>query len=115
MALLTVLKCMKRSDITVHGFRSTFKDWAREQTNFPNDVSEAALAHLIGDETGARLRARRSVREALQLMNAWSLFCAPAPVTNVVPLRGAAAERAPERRRASASTCSRRTLTDAFN
>ena len=90
MALLTVLKRMGRSDITVHGFRSTFKDWAREQTNFPNEVSEAALAHLIGDET-QRAYARGDLFEKRRtLMDAWSSHCAPIDAPNVVALRTAA-------------------------
>jgi hypothetical protein len=51
MAMLALLKRLGRRDITVHGFRSTFKDWSMEQTNFAHEVSEAALAHLIDDET----------------------------------------------------------------
>jgi len=87
MALLTVLKRMARTEITVHGFRSTFKDWAREQTNFPNEVSEAALAHLIGDET-ERAYARGDLFEKRkQLMAAWAAACAPTLGANVVKLR----------------------------
>ena len=49
-ALLALLKRMKRSDLTTHGFRSTFRDWAAEQTNFPREVAEMALSHAIGDK-----------------------------------------------------------------
>jgi len=52
-AMLNLLKRMGYNDLTVHGFRSTFKDWARETTHYPNEVSEAALAHVIGDQTEA--------------------------------------------------------------
>ena len=58
--------------ITVHGFRSCFKDWAREQTNFARSV-EAALAHTIGDKTeAAYARARRPFDKRRKLMDAWA-------------------------------------------
>jgi integrase len=47
MALLLVLRRMGRADVTPHGFRSTFRDWAAERTNFPREVVEMALAHAI--------------------------------------------------------------------
>jgi integrase len=53
MAMLGVLKRMERSDLTVHGFRSAFRDWAAEETNFPREVAEAALAHTMADKTEA--------------------------------------------------------------
>jgi integrase len=49
-ALLALLKRMNRADLTVHGFRSTFRDWAAEQTNYPREVAEMALSHAIGDK-----------------------------------------------------------------
>jgi integrase len=51
MAMLKLLARMGRDDLTVHGFRSTFRDWAAEQTNHPRDVAEMALAHVVGDKT----------------------------------------------------------------
>src|SRR5262249_52607121 len=53
MALLMLLRRMKRDDLTAHGFRSTFRTWAAERTNFPREVVEAALAHVIGDKVEA--------------------------------------------------------------
>ena len=47
---------MKRSDITVHGFRSTFRDWAAETTNFPNFVVEMALAHVVANKVEGAYR-----------------------------------------------------------
>src|SRR5207302_874206 len=52
-ALLALLKRMERTDLTAHGFRSTFRDWAAEQTNFPREVAEMALSHAIGDKVEA--------------------------------------------------------------
>jgi integrase len=56
MAMTAVLRRMGRSDITVHGFRSTFRDWAAERTNYPNHVVEMALAHAVGDKVEAAYR-----------------------------------------------------------
>jgi hypothetical protein len=56
MAMTAVLRRMGHGDITVHGFRSTFRDWAAERTNFPNEVVEMALAHAVGDKVEAAYR-----------------------------------------------------------
>ena len=56
MAMLKLLERMKRDDLTVHGFRSTFRDWAAERTDFPGEVAEAALAHIVGDKVEAAYR-----------------------------------------------------------
>ena len=75
MAMLNLLGRMGHGDVTTHGFRSSFKDWARECTNFPNEVSEAALAHVIGDET-ERAYARGDLFEKRRkLMEAWANYC----------------------------------------
>ena len=55
-ALLRLLKRMGRADVTVHGFRSTFRDWAAETTAYPNHVVEMALAHIVGDKVEAAYR-----------------------------------------------------------
>src|SRR5262249_45093826 len=54
--LLVLLKRMKRSDVTAHGFRSSFRDWAAEQTNYSREVAEMALSHAIGDKVEAAYR-----------------------------------------------------------
>lgn len=54
MAMLLVR--MERDDLTIHGFRSTFRDWVAEQTTFPREVAEIALAHTIGDKLKAAHR-----------------------------------------------------------
>lgn len=83
---------LKRLDVpfTVHGFRSSFKDWARECTSFPNDLSEAALAHVVGDKV-ERAYARGDVlQRRRELAEAWAHFCEPdARKSNVVPLQQA--------------------------
>ena len=75
MALLMLLRRMGRNDITVHGFRSTFRDWAAEQTGFPREVCEMALAHAIGDETEATYWHSDLFKKRLQLMDAWAGYC----------------------------------------
>ena len=64
MAFLMLLRRMGRDDLTAHGFRSSFRDWAAERTNFPSEVAEMALAHTVGRQGRGRLSARRPVREA---------------------------------------------------
>ena len=86
MAMSTVLSRMKRNDITVHGFRSTFRDWAAETTHFPNHVIEMALAHAIGDKVEASYRRGDLFEKRKALMDAWAAFCAK-PAGDVIPLR----------------------------
>jgi integrase len=80
-------------DVTVHGFRSTFRDWAAERTAAPNHVVEMALAHAIEDEVEAAYRRGDLLEKRRRLMQQWSDYCArPAAVTttNVVSMQGAA-------------------------
>ena len=72
MAMLQLLKRMNRADLTVHGFRSTFKDWAREVTNYPREVSEAALAHVIGNQTEAAYARGDLFAKRARLMQDWA-------------------------------------------
>ena len=78
MALLMTLKRMGRGDLTTHGFRSSFRDWVAEQTNFPGEVAAAALAHAIGDQVEAAYRRGDLFNKRRRLMAAWSDYCAPA-------------------------------------
>ena len=74
MAMLKVLRKMKVK-ATTHGFRSTFRDWAAEKTNFPREVAEAALAHTLGSKVElAYLRTTLFDRRA-KMMNLWAKFC----------------------------------------
>jgi len=92
MAMLTTLRRMKRGDLTVHGFRSTFKDWAAERTAFPNEVSEAALAHVVGDKVEAAYRRGDLFEKRRKLMNAWANYWRSGASENakVIPMRKAA-------------------------
>ena len=90
MAMTEVLRRMGRGDITVHGFRSTFRDWAAERTNFPNEVVEMALAHTIGDKTEAAYRRGDLFEKRRRLMSEWAAYCnAPAASgrDKVIPMR----------------------------
>jgi integrase len=75
MAMLAVLKRIGRSDLTAHGFRSSFRDWAAERTNFPREVAEMALAHAVGDKVEAAYRRGDLFQKRRQLMEAWARFC----------------------------------------
>jgi integrase len=87
-ALSVALHRVDRSDLTVHGFRSTFRDWAAEQTNFPREIAEKALAHRVGDETERSYQRGDLLAKRRKLIEAWARYCdSPAPVGKVVPLR----------------------------
>jgi integrase len=79
MALLAILRRMDRRNITVHGFRSTFRDWAAEQTNFPSEVAEMALAHTVSDKVEAAYRRGDMFEKRIKLMEAWAEHCKPKP------------------------------------
>ena len=64
---------------TVHGFRSTFRDWCGDQTNFPREVAEAALAHKVGDGTEQAYRRASAIEKRRRLMDAWSSYCGRKP------------------------------------
>ena len=76
MALLAVLKRMKRDDVTAHGFRSAFRDWASETTAFSGEVAEAALAHTIKNKTEAAYRRGDLFDKRVALMSAWAFYLA---------------------------------------
>lgn len=72
VAMLRLLSRMGRDDITVHGFRSTFRDWASERTSFAREVCEACLAHAIGDKVEAAYRRGDLFEKRRRLMQAWA-------------------------------------------
>jgi len=93
MSLTAVLKRMGRRDITTHGFRSSFRDWHAEQTSFPGEVAEMALAHTISDKVEAAYRRGDLRKKRFQLAEAWARYCHSPPVekatAKVVPIRKA--------------------------
>jgi integrase len=91
MSLTAVLRRMGRRDITVHGFRSTFMDWAHEQTAYPKTVIDMALAHAVGDKVEEAYRRGDLLAKRRKLMEAWAVYCASAKAKrggHVVALRG---------------------------
>jgi integrase len=86
MALLRVLRQMGRTDVTAHGFRSTFADWVTEQTNFPAEARELALAHRVGDAVVEAYRRGDLFQKRRQLMDAWARFAVTAPDGNVISI-----------------------------
>ncbi len=75
MAMLAVLRRMKRDDVTTHGFRSAFRDWAAERTNYPSEVADMALAHTVGDKVEAAYRRGDLFEKRRRLASAWATFC----------------------------------------
>jgi hypothetical protein len=88
MAMLEPIRGMKGRGSTVHAFRSSFRDWAAEQTNFPREIAEAALAHVVGRVEGAYQRGDYFEKRR-RLMSAWAEYLSkPKAAGEVVPLRG---------------------------
>ena len=75
MAMLKVLSRMGRDQLTTHGFRSSFRDWAAERTSFPAEVAEMALAHTVGDQVQAAYRRGDLFEKRRDLAEAWATFC----------------------------------------
>jgi integrase len=92
-SLILVLQRMGRRDLTVHGFRSTFRDWAAESTAYPNEVVEMALAHTIGNKAEAAYRRGDLFEKRQRLMDDWATHCATeSPRTDkVVGIEGVSA------------------------
>jgi len=90
MAMTMLLRRMGRDELTIHGFRSSFRDWAAERTGFPAEVAEMALAHTVSDKVEAAYRRGDLFEKRRQLMDAWARYCAtPAPTAKVVAFAAA--------------------------
>jgi integrase len=89
MAMLTTLRRMERRDLTVHGFRSTFRDWCAEQTAYPHEVAEMALGHAVGDKVEAAYRRGDLFDKRRRLMDDWSAYCAAPLAGGVLSIREA--------------------------
>jgi integrase len=87
MSLEMVLRRMKIEGATVHGFRSSFRDWAAECTNFPNEVCEAALAHVIGNKAEAAYRRGDLFDKRRKLMDAWAAYCGTPKTGKIVAFK----------------------------
>ena len=89
-ALSLILKRMKRSDVTTHGFRATFSTWCAERTGYPHEVVEQALSHVVGNQVSRAYRRSDQFESRVRLMRDWSAYCiaGEAPATaEVIPLR----------------------------
>ncbi|PYE40490.1 integrase [Rhizobium sp. PP-F2F-G20b] len=95
MAMEMILRRMN-IDVTVHGFRSSFRDWCGEATEFPREVAEAALAHVVGDETERAYRRGDALEKRRKLMVAWADYCEPPPTAAAVPPVAAGGKRTDE-------------------
>ena len=90
MSMLMLLRRMGRGELTAHGFRSSFRDWAAERTGFPAEVAEMALAHVVGNQVEAAYRRGDLFAKRRQLAESWAKFCYAAPAAGeVVSLRAA--------------------------
>jgi integrase len=89
MGMLMLLRRMSRSNLTTHGFRSSFRVWCAECTSFPREQAEAALAHAIGDKTEAAYQRGDLFEKRRKLMQAWGAYCSkpPAEGKTVVPFQ----------------------------
>lgn len=88
MAFLMALRRMGRGDLTAHGFRSTFRDWAAEMTAYPGEVAEMALAHTVGDKTEAAYRRGDLFEKRRRIMEDWATYCdrMPKQLAKVTPI-----------------------------
>jgi integrase len=92
MGMLMLLRRMRHGDdLTVHGFRSTFRTWAAERANFPREVIEAALAHTIGNKVEAAYQRGDLFEKRRRLMQQWATYCTTTPAqetqNNITVLR----------------------------
>jgi integrase len=87
MGMEMLLRRMGIENATVHGFRSSFRDWAGNVSHFPRELIESALAHVIGDKAEQAYRRSDALDKRRKLMDAWASYCEPRRGTNVVTLR----------------------------
>lgn len=86
--LQNALLALNRRDVTAHGFRSTFRDWAAERTSFPPELAELSLAHAVGSDVERAYRRTDLFDKRRRLMEEWAKFCGRNGSATVVPLRG---------------------------
>jgi integrase len=86
MATETLVRRLALGKATVHGFRSSFRDWTADQTDFPREVAEAALAHVVGDAAEQAYRRGDALEKRRALMEAWANFCDQETESNIVSL-----------------------------
>jgi integrase len=89
-ASLKMVLCRIGVDVTVHGFRSSFRDWAGNETHFPRELAEAALAHVIGDKAEQAYRRSDALEKRRALMEDWAAYCEPKDAGNIIALKARA-------------------------
>ena len=94
MAMEMLLRRMKINDATVHGFRSSFRDWAGNVSNFPRELIETALAHVVGDKAEQAYRRGDALEKRRKLMDAWAAYCATSKTAEVISFQRSASTRA---------------------
>ena len=89
MAMLEIVRILRGKGATVHGFRSSFRDWAAEQTSYPHEMCEIALAHAVGNKVEAAYRRGDMMEKRRRLMSDWAVYCERTPATRakIVPIR----------------------------
>jgi integrase len=87
MAMEMMLRRMEVTDATVHGFRSSFRDWAGNVSHFPREIIEGALAHVIGDKAEQAYRRSDALAKRRKVMDAWAAYCEPKQAANIVQFR----------------------------
>ena len=87
MALAMLMRRMKIENATPHGFRSSFRDWAGDETTFPREVAEGCLAHKVGNEVERAYRRGDALEKRRELMAAWESYCKNEMAGNVVRLK----------------------------
>jgi integrase len=83
-ALLQLIRRMGVEGVTVHGFRSAFRDWCGNETHFAREVAEAALAHVVGDSAEQAYRRGDALEKRRELMEGWAAYCEPRNVDNIL-------------------------------
>jgi len=91
LSVIALEMVLRRMDVgaTTHGFRSSFRDWAGNETHFPRELAEHALAHAIGDKAEQAYRRGDALERRRALMDAWGAYCEPGRSSNVIHLRSA--------------------------
>jgi integrase len=84
MAMEMVLRRMKVEGVTVHGFRSAFRDWAGNETHFAREIAEAALSHVVGDKAEQAYRRGDALEKRREMMEAWAAWCEPKSGENIL-------------------------------
>ena len=87
-AMTKTLKRYSSDDETIHGFRSSFRDWVGDETTFEREVAELALSHAVGDATEQAYRRKAALEKRRVLMQAWAGYCTGGATKNVVQLHG---------------------------